>query len=53
MVSSANLMMVFESVVAVKLCMYREYSRGDRTQPWGAPVLRVRGVEVCLPAFTT
>ena len=33
--------------------MYREYSRGLRTQPCGDPVVRVRGLEVCLPTLTT
>ncbi|KAJ8345313.1 hypothetical protein SKAU_G00295060 [Synaphobranchus kaupii] len=43
--------MVLESKVAVQSCVYKEYSSGDRTQPWGAPVLRVREDEVWLPTF--
>ncbi len=34
-------------------CVYREYRSGLRTQPCGAPVLRVRGDEVLLPILTT
>ncbi len=45
-VSSANLTMTLELCVAVQSCVYREYRRGLRTQPCGAPVLRVRGDEV-------
>jgi len=33
--------------------MYREYSKGLRTQSWVDPVFRVRGLEVCLPTLTT
>ncbi len=29
--------------VAVQSCVYREYRSGLRTQPCGAPVLRIRG----------
>lgn len=39
--------------VATQSCVYREYSRGLKTQPWGAPVLRMRVEEVCLPTLTT
>jgi len=31
------------------MCMY---STGLRTQPWGDPVSRVRGIELCLPTLT-
>ncbi|KAK3524892.1 hypothetical protein QTP86_011310 [Hemibagrus guttatus] len=51
-VSSANLMTVVELVVATQSYVYNEYSRGLRTQPWGAPVLRVREAETCLPILT-
>ncbi len=34
-------------------CGYREYRSGLRTQPCGAPVLRVSGDEVLLPILTT
>ncbi len=52
-VSSANLTMTLELCVAVQSCVYREYRSGLRTQPCGAPVLRVRGDEVLLPILTT
>ncbi len=32
---------------------FDEYRSGLRTQPFGAPVLRVRGDEVLLPILTT
>jgi len=31
-------MMVLELNLATQSCVYREYSRGLRTQPWGDPV---------------
>ncbi len=46
-VSSANLTMTLELCVAVQSCVYREYRSGLRTQPWGAPVLRIRGDVQC------
>ncbi len=52
-VSSANLTMMLELCVAVQSCVYREYRSGLRTQPCGAPVLRVSGDEVLLPILTT
>ncbi len=39
--------------MAVQSCVYREYRSGLRTQPCGAPVLRVRGDDVLLPILTT
>jgi len=33
--------------------VYREYSRGLETQPWGAPVLTMRVEEVCPPTLIT
>jgi len=45
-VSSANLPTVFELDLATQSSVYREYSRGLRTQPWGDPVFRERGLEV-------
>ncbi len=39
--------------VAVQSCVYREYRSGLRTQPCGAPVLRIRGDDVLLPILTT
>lgn len=39
--------------VSTRSCVYREYSRGLKTQPWGGPVLKRRVEEVCLPTFTT
>nr|XP_013769574.1 PREDICTED: arrestin domain-containing protein 3-like [Pundamilia nyererei] len=32
--------------------VYKEYSRGLRTHPWGAPVLRVVEAETCPPILT-
>ncbi len=52
-VFSANLMMTLELCVAVQSCVYREYRSGLRTQPCGAPVLRIRGDEVLLPIQTS
>ncbi len=52
-VSSANLTMTLELCVAVQSCVYREYRSGLRTQPCGAPVLRISGDEVLLPILTT
>ncbi len=50
---SANLTMTLELCVATQSCVYREYRRGLRTQPWGAPVLRVIGEEMLMPTLTT
>ncbi len=50
---SANLTMTLELCVAVQSCVYRQYRSGLRTQPCGAPVLRIRGDEVLLPILTT
>jgi len=50
-VSSANLMLELD--LATQSWVYRDYSRGLRTQPWGAPVFRVRGLEVCLSTLAT
>ncbi len=49
----ANLTMTLELCVAVQSCVCREYRSGLRTQPCGAPVLRIRGDEVLLPILTT
>ncbi len=51
--SSANLTMTLELCDAVQSCVYREYRSGLRTQPCGAPVLRIRGDDVLLPILTT
>ncbi len=45
--------MMLELCVAAQSCVYSEYRSGLRTQPWGAPVLRVSGDEVLLPILTT
>jgi N-formylglutamate amidohydrolase len=52
-VSSANLIMVLESCVATQSWVNMEYNGGLSTHPYGAPVLRVRAVEVMLPTITT
>ncbi|KAI3369837.1 hypothetical protein L3Q82_024418 [Scortum barcoo] len=44
--------MVLELWVATQSCVNREYSRGLSTQPWGAPVFRVRVEDVVLPIRT-
>ncbi len=51
-VSSANLTMTLELCVAVQSCVYREYRSGLRTQPWGAPVMRIRGDSVGVVAHS-
>jgi len=53
--------MVLELNLATQSCVYREYSRGLRMQPWGIlgsgdPVftlLQTPHLEVCLPTLTT
>ena len=35
--------MVLELKGTTQLCVYWEYSRGPNIQPWGAPVLRIKG----------
>ncbi len=49
----SNLTMTLELCVAAQSCVYREYRSGLRTQPCGAPVLRIRGDDVLLPILTT
>ena len=51
--SSANLMMVLESCVAMQSWVNREYRRGLSMHPWGAPVLRISVADVLLPTLTT
>ena len=51
-VSSAYLMVLTEGSPEVQSLVYREKSRGDSTQPWGAPVLTVRGCERRGPSLT-
>ncbi len=52
-VSSANLMIDVELWEDTQSWVYREYSRGLRTQPCGAPMFRVIELEVNWPTFTT
>lgn len=33
--------------------VYREKSSGEKTHPWGAPVLVVRVLDVCFPSLTS
>ena len=47
--SSANLMIELEA----QLWVNREYRRGFRMHPCGAPVLRISGVELLFPTLTT
>lgn len=50
---STNLMIVRKKIESKKVYVHREYSRGPRTQPWGAPLLRMRLNEECLPTLIT
>jgi hypothetical protein len=52
-VSSANLRMESEMCVTSQSWVCREYTRGLRMLPCGAPVLRISVEEVMLPNFTT
>ena len=52
-VFSANLMMVFESCLAMQSWVNREYRRGLSTHPCGAHVLRISMADVLLPTLTT
>ncbi len=52
-VSSANLTIEVELWEDTQSWVYREYSRGLRTQPCGAPMFRVMELEVNWPTFTT
>jgi len=40
---------VVELNLATQSCVYRDYSRGLRTQTWGDTVFSVRDLEMCLP----
>ena len=51
-VSLANLTMVLEMCVATQSWVNREKRRGLSTQPWGAPVFRVRVDDVAFPIRT-
>ena len=46
-------MIELEACVATQSWVNREYRRGLRTHPCGAPVLRISGVEMLLPTLTT
>ncbi len=52
-VSSANFRSLTEGSLDVQSFMYREKSSGERTQPWGAPVLIVRVLDENFPSFTS
>ena len=52
-VSSANVMMVLESCLAMQSWVNREHRRELSTHPWGAPVLRISMADVLLPTLTT
>ena len=51
-VSSANLKIELEGNLATQSSVYKEYCRGLRTQPFGAPVLRIIKEKVLLPILT-
>lgn len=38
--------------MGVQLLVYTENRRGEKTQPWGDPVLKVRESETCVPSIT-
>ena len=46
-------MIELEACVATQSWVNREYRRGLRMHPCGAPVLRISGVEMLLPTLTT
>ncbi len=48
-----NSLCVFRWTCVTQSWVYREYSRGLRTQPCGAPMFRVMELEVNWPTFTT
>lgn len=48
-VSSTNFTMVLYLCVATQQCVYIEFKRMLKTQPWGAPVFRVRVLVLKLP----
>ncbi len=52
-VSSANFKSLTEGSLDVQSLVYREKSSGERTQPWGAPVLVVRVLDVYFPSLTS
>jgi hypothetical protein len=52
-VCSANLMIEFEACMATQSWVNREYRRVLRTHTCGAPVLRISGLEMLFPTFTT
>ncbi|KAJ8342196.1 hypothetical protein SKAU_G00321240 [Synaphobranchus kaupii] len=51
-VSSANFKSLTDWWLEVQLFVYRENSRGERTQPCGEPVLVDLGSEMFFPSFT-
>ena len=51
-VSSANLATFTDSDDEIQSLVNKEYNIGDRTQPWGAPVLRTSTFEMELLNFT-
>ncbi len=52
-VSSANFRSLTEGSLDVQSLVYREKSSGERTQPWGAPVLIVRVLDENFPSLTS
>ena len=46
-------MIELEACVATQSWVNKEYRRGLRTHPCGAPVLRISGEEMLLPTLTT
>jgi hypothetical protein len=52
-VLSANLMIELEACMATQSWVNREYRRGLRTHPCGAPLLRISEVEMLFPTLNT
>ncbi len=48
-----NFRSLTEGSLDVQSLMYREKSSGERTQPWGAPVLIIRVLDENLPSLTS
>ncbi len=51
--SSADFRSLTEGSLDVQLLVYREKSSGERTQPWGAPVLIVRVLDESFSSLTS
>ncbi len=52
-VSSVNFRSLTEGSLELQLLVYMETSSGERTQPWGAPVLVERLFDINFPSLTS